>query len=114
MQRVVQEESGQWLYSVVRPEPLPVPVWASPAPLSSVDSGPLPLSVVWVAAQAGLTRPEVPRSPDLLNSLQEWGSASVPAAFVMFSVFVCLTLWDFAVVCRVPATACESRDFGAQ
>ena len=30
------------------------------------------------------------------------------------SVFVCLTLWDFAVVCRVPATAGESRDFGAQ
>ena len=29
-------------------------------------------------------------------------------------LFVCLTLWDFAVVCRVPATAGESRDFGAQ
>ena len=31
----------------------------------------------------------------------------------VFSVFVCVPLWDFVVVCRVPATAGESKDLDA-
>ena len=60
---------------------------------------------------------ETPGGGRTTSSTQILQSGQLPTRRLLLlclSVFVCLTLWDFAVVCRVPATAGESRSFGAQ